>query len=171
MKRSVLIGIPLIIALFAALWPAGIAGASRGAEPLALAAADAGLTADEGVIAYVKRSTGDIHLISPDGTNDRVLSTNPNPGYTPIDLAWRRDGLEIALSSPHEATCSFYDSDIYVIRSDGTGYRRASRAQACARAGRPARAQVTVDVQDLYRQRHLSTWRARRGSRRPNRAP
>ncbi|MDH4209713.1 MAG: hypothetical protein OEV76_12615, partial [Anaerolineae bacterium] len=27
---------------------------------------------DPGIIAYVKRSTDDIHLISPDGTGDRV---------------------------------------------------------------------------------------------------
>ena len=149
MKRSVLIGIPLIIALFAALWPAGIAGASRGAEPLAPAAAAAGLTADEGVIAYVKRSTGDIHLISPDGTNDRVLWTNPNPDDTPMSLAWRHDGLELAFTSQHEATCSLYDGDIYAIRFDGTGYRRITNAPACAELAGLPKGTVTVDVQDF----------------------
>ncbi len=43
-----------------------------------------------GVIAYVQRSTGDIHLVSPDGTNDRLLWTNPDPDHTPISLAWRQ---------------------------------------------------------------------------------
>ena len=140
MKRSVLIVITPLVALFAALWMAGLAGASRSAELLAPAspAADAGLTADEGVIAYVKRSTGDIHVISPDGTNDRLLWTNPDPDHTPIHLAWRPDGRELAFSSQHEWTCSFYDSDVYAIRSDGTGYRRITNAPACAElAGLP----------------------------------
>ena len=120
------------------------AAESAAADP----AAPASPAADAGVIAYVKRSTTDIHLISPDGTNDRVLWTNPNPGNTPVHLGWRRDGLELAFSSPHEATCSFYDSDIYAIRSDGTGYRRVTNAPACAGLAALPKGTVTVEVQD-----------------------
>ncbi len=127
------------------------ASTSAAADPAAPAspAAGAGLTADEGVIAYVKRSTDDIHLISPDGTNDRVLWTNPNPDDTPMSLAWRPDGLELAFTSKHEKTCSFYDSDIYAIRSDGTGYRRITNAPACAELAGLPKGTVTVDVQDF----------------------
>jgi hypothetical protein len=32
-----------------------------------------GTAGDPGIIAYVRRSTGDIHVISPDGAGDRVL--------------------------------------------------------------------------------------------------
>ena len=52
-----------------------------------------GAAADRGTIAYVKRSTDDIHVISPDGTGDRVLWTIPPPFvYPAYDLAWRPDG-------------------------------------------------------------------------------
>ena len=128
------------------------ASTSTAADPAAPAspAADAGLTADEGVIAYVKRSTGDIHLISPDGTNDRVLWTNPDPDHTPIHLAWRPDGRELAFSSQHEWQCSVYDGDVYAIRSDGTGYRRITNAPACAELAGLPKGSVTVQVMDLF---------------------
>ena len=128
------------------------ASTSAAADPAAPAspAADAGLTADEGVIAYVKRSTGDIHLISPDGTNDRVLWTNPDPDHTPIDLAWRPDGLELAFSSQHEWMCSIYDGDVYAIRFDGNGYRRITNAPACAELAGLPKGSVTVFVEDVF---------------------
>ena len=113
-------------------------------------AAPASPAADAGVIAYVKRSTGDIHVISPDGKNDRVLWTNPDPDHTPIDLAWRPDGLELAFSSQHEWTCSLYDGDVYAIRFDGTGYRRITNAPACAELAGLPKGSVTVEVQDLF---------------------
>ncbi len=116
----------------------------------ALPAAGADLTADEGVIAYVKRSTGDIHLISPDGANDRVLWTNPDPDHTPISLAWRPDGGELAFSSQHEWQCSLYDGDVYVIRADGSGYRRITNAPACAELAGLPKGSVTVEVQDYF---------------------
>ena len=107
-------------------------------------------SADQGTIAYVKRSTGDIHVISPDGTNDRVLWTNPDPDHTPLSLAWRPDGRELAFSSQHEWSCSFYDSDVYAIHSDGTGYRRITNAPACAELAGLPKGTVTVEVQDLF---------------------
>jgi TolB protein len=112
-------------------------------------AVDAAPTSD-GTIAYVQRSTGDIHVISPDGTNDRVLWTNPDPDHTPLALAWRPDGRELAFSSQHEWTCSFYDSDVYAIRFDGTGYRRITNAPACAELANLPKGSVTVFVQDVF---------------------
>jgi TolB protein len=119
-------------------------------EPVSGPPASAQTTTDPGVIAYVKRSTGDIHLISPDGTNDRVLWTNPDPDSSPISLAWRPDGRELAFSSQHEWTCSLYDGDVYAIRSDGTGYRRVTNAPACAELASLPKGTVTVQVQDLF---------------------
>jgi hypothetical protein len=60
-------------------------------------------SADPGIIVYVRLSTHDIHLISPDGTDDRVLWTAPQPLalWAAQDLAWRPDGRELAFSSEH----------------------------------------------------------------------
>jgi len=103
---------------------------------------------DPGIIAFVRRSTHDIHLISPDGTGDRVLWTAPHPlGLLPAhDLAWRPDGRELAFSSEHEEACSWYQSDIYAIGYNGAGYRRVTNAPVCAvLAGLPKGA-VEVNV-------------------------
>jgi PKD repeat protein len=103
--------------------------------------------ADLGSIAYVKRSTDDIHVISPDGTGDRVLWTIPQPFVYPAnDLAWRPDGRELAFSSEHEEACSWYQSDIYAIGYDGTGYRRITNSPACAALASLPKGSVTVDV-------------------------
>ena len=103
--------------------------------------------ADPGVIAYVKRSTDDIHVISPDGTGDRVLWTIPQPFvYPAYDLAWRPDGRELAFSSEHEEDCSWYQSDIYAIGYDGTGYRRITNSPACAALASLPKGSVTVEV-------------------------
>ena len=93
--------------------------------------ADAG---DQGTIAYVQLSTHDIHLVSPDGTGDRVLWTAPRAFFVdpPYELAWRPDGRELAFTSDHEAWASWYASDVYAVGSDGTGYRRITNAPAAA---------------------------------------
>src|SRR5687767_10222655 len=84
-----------------------------------------------GTVAYVRPNdaTGDeIWLIEPDGSNERqIWSTGKaDPfGVTEIsDLDWRADAGELAFASSHESACSIYDSDIYTIWPDGSGYRR-----------------------------------------------
>ncbi|MCE5237816.1 hypothetical protein LLH23_04930 [bacterium] len=107
--------------------------------------------ADQGIIAYVRLSTHDIHLVSPDGTGDRVLWTAPRKFFVdpPIDLAWRLDGRELAFASGHEAWASWYDSDVYAVGSDGTGYRRITNAPAVAELARLPKGSVTVSVSNL----------------------
>jgi hypothetical protein len=108
-------------------------------------------SADPGVIAYVRRSTHDIHLISPDGTGDRLLWTAPHPQspWPAYALVWRPDGGELAFSSDHEETCSYYESDVYAIRPSGAGYRRITNAPACAALADLPKGSVTVDVSVL----------------------
>src|SRR5947209_17233152 len=82
---------------------------------------------NRGTIAYV-RGGAEIHLIEPDGSNDRLIWTHPRPDTAAAlgisGLAWRPDGKEIAFSSGHEAQYSIYQSDIYGIQPDGSGLRK-----------------------------------------------
>jgi hypothetical protein len=82
---------------------------------------------NNGTIAYI-RGGAEIHLIEPDGSNDRRIWTHPRPelaGTMGINgLAWRPDGKELAFTSGHEAQYSIYQSDIYVIQPDGSGLRK-----------------------------------------------
>jgi len=104
--------------------------------------------AEAGVIAYVRRSTNDIHVISPDGTGDEVLCAYPGPTFlwAPQDLAWRPDGRELAFSSEHEETCSRYQSDVYAIRYNGAGLRRITNAPTCAELATLPKGSVEVNV-------------------------
>ena len=125
--------------------------ASAPAPPLSPAAVDLRYSVSplgEGIIAYVRRSTHDIHLISPDGTSDRVLWTAPRPLalWAAQDLAWRPDGRELAFSSEHEETCSWYQSDVYAVRYNGTGYRRVTNSPACAALANLPKGSVAVNV-------------------------
>jgi hypothetical protein len=106
-----------------------------------------GAATDPGIIAYVKRSTDDIHLISPDGTGDRVLwAISGSFVYPAYELAWRPDGRELAFSSGHEQACSWFDSDVYAIGYNGAGYRRVTNSPACAELARFPKGSVTVNV-------------------------
>lgn len=124
------------------------ARASREGRREGLMEAMPGAAADPGVIAYVQRSTHDIHAIAPDGTGDQLLWTAPYPQspWPAYELAWRPDGGELAFSSDHEETCSYYESDIYAIRPNGTSYRRITNAPACAALAGLPKGSVTVDV-------------------------
>jgi hypothetical protein len=110
-----------------------------------------GAAADPGVIAYVRGSTHDIHVISPDGSGDRVLWGAPHPltVYPAFDLAWRPDGRELAFSSDHEVACSWYESDVYAIGYNGAGYRRVTNSPACAALVGLPKGSVVVNVNNL----------------------
>jgi hypothetical protein len=108
-----------------------------------------------GTIAYVHSHgpNGDeIHLIEPDGSNDRILFQTNNilpENLSDIGgLAWKPDASELAFTSRHEYTCSQYEEDIYAIRPDGQNYRRITKPPACGqRAGLPT-GTVTVPVRN-----------------------
>jgi len=92
---------------------------------------------DSGTIAYVRSNdaTGDeIRLIESNGTNDRLLWNTKIPlnGVQQISaLTWHPDSNELAFTSRHEEACSFYNSDVYAIHTDGSGYRRITAPPAC----------------------------------------
>lgn len=95
-------------------------------------------SAGQDAIAYVLPNdvTGDeIHLINPDGTQDRQIWHTGTSGVTTEpdvrDLAWKPDASELAFWSRFQEACSFYNGDIYAIRSDGLGFRRVTAPPAC----------------------------------------
>lgn len=92
----------------------------------------------QSAIAYVlpNDTTGDeIHLINPDGTQDREIWHTGTSGLTTgpdvAQLTWKSDASELAFWSRFQEACSFYNGDIYAIRTNGTGFRRVTAPPAC----------------------------------------
>ena len=117
-----------------------------------------------GTIAYMRDNdaTGDeIWLIEPDGShNRRIWSTGqPDPyvgdpfGIT--DLDWRPDAGAIAFVSQHEQACSIYESDLYLISPDGSGYRRITNSPGCAALASYPKGNVTVTVRNFSNRNQL----------------
>lgn len=118
-------------------------GALRLSEP-----ADAPHLADETMIVYNKNNK-ELHLIQPDGSNDHLIWQVPDGSDGLIQsVAWRPDGQQIAFVSSHEATCSAWFSDIFLINPDGTGLRRLTNAPACAELANYPQGSATVQVEN-----------------------
>ncbi len=141
-KRIITLGIYVLIAFFCL--------AVYAPQEQAAAAPSMGT----GTIAYVipNDTTGDeIWLIQADRSNDhRIYSTGrPDPYgsvYAIYNVAWRPDGGELVFSSDHEKTCSWFASDLYAIRADGSGYRRITNAPACAALANYPKGTVTMAI-------------------------
>jgi Tol biopolymer transport system component len=132
--------------------------------PLVLFAASAGPLAAQapadlpGTIAYFRvvdttegqPGTSELHLVSPDGSNDRMIYSAPR-GLSTIHPVpgWRPDGREIAFISAQEAGCSCYNSDIFAIQPDGSGLRRITNAPKCEDLAQLPQGSVTVTVENL----------------------
>lgn len=119
---------------------------------IALTACSCLAQAPTGTIAYI-RNRSEIHTISADGTNDRLLWKHPRPDTTEgffgtTGLAWSPDGQELAFASGHEAMFSFFESDIYVMRADGTGIRRITNPPSYAAAQALPHGKVVVSLRN-----------------------
>ncbi|HEX6052047.1 MAG TPA: hypothetical protein VFZ21_22415 [Gemmatimonadaceae bacterium] len=106
-------------------------------------------SAAAGMIAYVRG--GEIRLIKPDGTGDRLLwrAPQPEPGFTVSGMAWRPDGAELAFASNHEMATSWFERDVYTVGADGSGLRRLTNAPAHDKLAGMAKGTVTVRVQNV----------------------
>jgi hypothetical protein len=119
-----------------------------------------GVTPAGGTIAYVRGST-EIRLIEADGTNDRRLWTHPDARKELgiHGVAWRPDGKELAFSSGHAAVYSLYDSDLYAIHPDGTGFRKLTNPPDRSEFVRYPKGSVSVTLrndQPIYKQSQAS---------------
>lgn len=107
-----------------------------------------------GTIAYVRADNHDeIRLIEADGTGDRLLwshgQPDPDSVYAVLSLAWKHDATELAFISNHEKfLCSIFESDIYSIHPDDSGYRRITNAPACHEFANYPKGTVQIEVEN-----------------------
>lgn len=113
-----------------------------------------------GTIAYIRDGV-EVRLVNPDGTNDRRLWTHSD-AKKPLgidSLAWSPDGKQISISSRHAAAGSLYDADLYVVRPDGSGFRKLTNAPEQSEFARYPKGVVNVTVrndQPFYKQSQAS---------------
>lgn len=103
-----------------------------------------------GTIAYVNQGATELHLIQPDGTNDRVIWTEPASSNglnnALLSPAWRPDSAEVAFVSSHEQTTSLYQTDVYGVAPDGSQFRRMTNPPDSSQLGGFPTATVDVTV-------------------------
>jgi Tol biopolymer transport system component len=89
-------------------------------------------SSDGSAVAFIRGKTGcgasrmggaAIHLISPDGSNDRQL-TFPGESRSDEAAAWSPDGSMIAFVRYEVANTTVTSAAIYLINADGTGERK-----------------------------------------------
>jgi len=100
-------------------------------------------------IAYI-RGEKEIRLIKPDGSDDRLLWTHKDAQpYSGISsLAWSPDGKELAFSSGHAGAISLFHTDIYVIKQDGSGFRKITNPPDAGEYSKYPKGNVTVTVRN-----------------------
>ncbi|MBU1748896.1 MAG: hypothetical protein KKA73_14500, partial [Chloroflexi bacterium] len=111
-----------------------------------------------GSIAYIGLDSSGyartVKRINPDGSSPQTLWTHPETGITNkiSDVAWKPDASELAFASDHETLYSAFQSDVYGIKSDGSGLRRITNPPSRAEllAGSYATGSVTGKVRNDY---------------------
>jgi hypothetical protein len=105
-------------------------------------------TTDPGTIAYI-HNFQELHLIQPDGSQDRTIFTAPMVGSVQSAIeytAWRPDGAEIAFVSDMAQSVSLLQSDVFAIRPDGGGLRQITDPPLNSQLGSFQTGSVAVQV-------------------------
>jgi Tol biopolymer transport system component len=78
---------------------------------------------DQGLIVFASKLHGrfHLHLINPDGSGERVLTSGRGEEFSP---AWSPDRELVAFAASPRAGDQRPAADIYVVRTDGTGLSR-----------------------------------------------
>ncbi|MEZ4639223.1 MAG: hypothetical protein R2856_30375 [Caldilineaceae bacterium] len=107
-----------------------------------------------GLIAY-SNANHEIWLSAPDGGSARKLWEVPQAyrgsmvsGIT--NLSWNKDGSMLAFVSGHEPHCSWYETNLYVINVDGSGFRRITNRPSCEEATTLPTGSVSVTVRNDF---------------------
>lgn len=107
-----------------------------------------------GLIAY-SNANHEIWVSAPDGNNARKLWEVPQAyrgsmvsGIT--NLSWNKDGSMLAFVSGHEPHCSWYETNIYVVNVDGSGFRRITNRPSCEDAATLPVGSVSVTVRNDF---------------------
>jgi len=102
-----------------------------------------------GNIAYA-RNEKEIRLIQPDGSGDHQLWTHSDAQpYSGINnLAWSPDGKQLAFSSGHASAISLFHADIYVIKQDGSGFRKITNPPDAGDYSKYPKGNVVVTVRN-----------------------
>jgi hypothetical protein len=102
-----------------------------------------------GNIAYA-RGEKEIRIIQPDGSGDHLLWTHKDAQpYSGVgDLAWSPDGKLLAFSSGHASATSLFHSDIYIIKQDGSGFRKITNPPDAAEYSKYPKGTVVVTVRN-----------------------
>ena len=117
-------------------------------RPPTVQAAPAATTLAGETIVYIKENR-QLWLIQPDGSNDRLIWQIPEGAIGELDsVAWRPDAQQIAFVSTHEATCSEWHADIFLINPDGTGLRRLTNGPACGELAGYPQGSATVQIEN-----------------------
>ena len=102
-----------------------------------------------GNIAYA-RDEKEIRVIQADGTGDHQLWTHKDAKpYAGIgDLAWSPDGKMLAFSSGHASATSLFHSDIYIIKPDGSGFRKLTNPPALSQYPKYPKGKIIVTIRN-----------------------
>ncbi len=106
----------------------------------------------EGIVAYI-RDGREIRLITPDGTNDRLLWEHPRARQQTTlrgihSLAWQAGGESLVFSSDHENAYSYYDYDLYAIGLNGTAPHRLTNSPDLTELAKFPKGQVSVTIEN-----------------------
>jgi hypothetical protein len=90
-----------------------------------------------------------VHVLDLASGEDTVIfGIGPEAVYGIEAVSWRLDGGRLAFASGHEALCSVWQADLYLVDPDGTDLSRLTNGPACAALADLPAGTVRVDIEN-----------------------